>query len=86
MPENLTARANKGVVNLAWTDTNNGETGYEVLRSVSGSPTHLTTLAANSTRYTDSSVEKGVTYQYQVRAILNSTAGPLSSIVSVTVR
>jgi len=36
VPENLTAKASKGVVNLAWTDTNTGETGYRFLRAEAG--------------------------------------------------
>ena len=53
MPENLTAKADKGVVNLAWTDTNTGEVGYQVLRS-GGDAIEPVTLPANSTKYTDS--------------------------------
>jgi len=55
MPENLTAKSNKGVVNLTWTDTNSGETGYQILRAEAGGTASLVaTLAANSTKYTTS--------------------------------
>jgi len=87
IPENVTAKATKGVVTVTWTDTNADETGYQVLRAESGSdPTVRATLAANATKYTDSQVTKGVTYQYQVRAIAGDALGPVSSPVSVTVR
>lgn len=85
--ENLTAKSVKGVINLAWTDTNTSEICYEVWRSESGGTATLcTTLPENSTKYTDPQVTKGITYQYQVRAILGETLGPLSSPVTVTVR
>ncbi len=87
IPENVTAKATKGVVTVTWTDTNADETGYQVLRAEAGSdPTVRAALPANSTKYTDSQVTKGVTYQYQVRAIAGEALGPVSSPVSVTVR
>jgi alkaline phosphatase len=87
MPENLAARAGKGVVNLTWTDTNTGETAYQVLRAEGeGTAIVLATLAANATAYADTAVTKGVTYKFQVRAMLGTTPGPATSPVSATPR
>lgn len=87
IPENLKAKAGRGVVNLAWTDTNTGESGYQVLRSESGGATTVpVTLPANSTKFADRTVIRGTTYQYQVRATEESTAGPVSSPVWVRAR
>lgn len=87
MPENLAAKVGRGVITLTWTDTNTGESGYQILRAqTGGSLTVLATLGANSARYADTAVTSGTTYQYQVRAILGSTLGPVSSLVTAKAR
>jgi hypothetical protein len=87
MPENLAAKVSRGSIALTWTDTNTGETACQVWRAVGdGAAVLLATLPANAVSYTDNAVTKGVTYKYQVRAMLGTTAGPLTSPVSATAR
>lgn len=87
MPENLVAKVGRGVITLTWTDTNTGESGYQVLRcEAGGTLTPLATLAANTAKYADTAVTSGTTYQYQVRAILGSTLGPVSGVVTAKAR
>ena len=87
VPENLTAKASRGVVNLTWTDTNIGETGYQVLRAAAGGTAAvLANLPDNSTKYADKAAVSGNTYEYRVRALRDGTLGPVSSPVSVKAR
>ena len=87
VPDKLTVRTAKGVINLTWTDTNTGETGYEVLRSTgSGDFQVLIILPADSAKHADATVASGVTYTYQVRAMLGTTQGPLSSAATAKAR
>ena len=87
MPENLTAKAGRGVVNLAWTDTNTGEDGYQVLRAEDGGAASVVaTLPSDSSKYADTAVVSGTTYHYQVQAIRGTTTGPVSGSVSVRAR
>ncbi|MCL5096431.1 MAG: hypothetical protein M1608_02640, partial [Candidatus Omnitrophica bacterium] len=59
--------------------------GYEVLRAtVDGEFSVLASLEANSAKFSDNAVQRGVTYQYKVRAVLDDTIGPESSTVEVT--
>jgi len=88
-PSNLTATILSATsVRLNWTDNANNETGFEVWRSVNGgASTLLTTLAANTTTYTDGGVSLNGTYAYRVRAV-NATgnsayAGPVSVTIAV---
>ncbi|NLG36292.1 MAG: hypothetical protein GX548_13165, partial [Lentisphaerae bacterium] len=74
---NLTAH-----VQVTWTDSNDGETGYTVWRhtaDVSGSAVLISgaALGADETSYNDSSATAGTPYYYWVRAT-NSTSQSLS--------
>ncbi|MFT7536184.1 MAG: hypothetical protein ACI85K_002138 [Hyphomicrobiaceae bacterium] len=61
--------AGSAQVNLAWTDTANDETGYEVERSTNGSTFSLAaTLGANSESFNDTGRSASTTYWYRVRA------------------
>jgi len=65
----------KSSVSLQWQDRANNETGYEIWRAVDGSGNYtlLTTVAANTTTYKDSSLTGDKTYYYTVRAKTAST-------------
>lgn len=56
-------------ISLQWQDRANNETGYEVWRANDGSAySLLTTLAANTTSYTNNNLSANTTYNYTVRA------------------
>ena len=76
LPPDLTATValNPLRVLLSWTDNANNETGFEIQRAIgNGAFTTLTTVGANVTTFTDTTVLPNTTYRYQVRAV--STAG-----------
>jgi len=70
-------------ISLQWQDRANNETGYEIWRAVDGSSNYslLTTVAANTTTYKDSSLTTDRTYYYSVRAKQNSTYSSYSNAV-----
>lgn len=79
-PAGLTATAvSISRVDLSWTDSS-GETGYLIERSLNGGSTWstLTTVAADTTSYSNTGLVAGTTYNYRIRAINaggNSEAG-----------
>jgi subtilisin family serine protease len=79
-PGNLSASASSATqVALTWTDNATGEDGYKVEKRIGGgSFSQITTLAANSTAFTDSSAADGTTSAYRVRAF-NSLPNPPGS-------
>jgi alkaline phosphatase len=86
-PTNLKASVAKGTINLAWTDNNTLETGYQILRGNSVDDfAIIATVGFNVTAYADKTVVRGTTYYYQVSAIYGANAGPVSSTVSVVAR
>jgi FtsP/CotA-like multicopper oxidase with cupredoxin domain len=80
-PASLTAALQAGPkVGLSWTDNSTNETGFVLERSVNGgSFTALTTVAANATTYTDTTVVPGNSYSYRAAA---SYSGILSAYVT----
>jgi len=73
-------------IQLTWTDVATNETGYEIQRcTVSGGCVYapLTTVAANSTSYTDGTVAYNTSYQYQIRATNNVVPSAFTAGVSV---
>ncbi len=71
-------------IDIAWQDNATGETGYEVERCTGvgcSDFTLLTSLAANSTAYSDASVVTGTFYSYRVRALGNG-ASDYSNVAS----
>ena len=66
-PTNLAATVTGSNVSLSWTDNATTETGYQVERTTNGTYTVITTLAANTTAYTNTDVADGL-YTYRVRA------------------
>lgn len=85
-PTNLSAvLSGTSQINLSWTDNSNNETGFIVERSTDGTNfTALTTLGANSTKYSDKNLTPG-TYIYRVKAIRGSLSSNYSNIASVTI-
>jgi hypothetical protein len=76
--------ANANQADLTWLDTNVGEEGYKVERSLDGVTawTVIGTTAADATSYSDTTIAASTTYYYRVRAFAGNTysmyAGPLS--------
>lgn len=72
---NASSSSNRSV-DLIWTDRSTDETGFDIFRKGPGAATYvkLTTVAANTSRYTDSAVTANSAYFYQVRAL--NSAGP----------
>jgi len=68
-------------LDLTWTDTNTGETGYEVWHSNNSTYwTLVTTEAANSTSYSDSGLNKEQVHYYKVRATDGTNGGEWSDV------
>jgi hypothetical protein len=65
----LSAGGSDSSIILNWTDTAEGETGWEIRRNNGNAWTIVGTAPANATTYTDTTAEKGITYQYAIRAI-----------------
>jgi titin len=72
-------------IDLSWTDNSANETGFQILRSTDGiNFAPLTTLAANSTGYSDTGLSSGTTYYYQVRAFNSAGNSAVSNVSSAT--
>lgn len=85
-PSAFSATAGESEVQLSWTDESQGESGYEVLRRISGSSWSTeASLGPNAESYTDSNALAGITYEYIVRAFSLSEQGPQSSSVTATI-
>jgi hypothetical protein len=80
-----TANPSQGAINLVWQDKSSIETGYSVERSTDNKTwTVLTsTLAPNSTSYSDTGLTLGTTYYYRVRCFNGPSASPYSSTINV---
>lgn len=77
-------------IDVAWTDPNSDETGYEVWREFTPGGEGFELIAtegAGVTSYHDINVQtgNGFTYRYQVRAIRNLEEGPFSNISEHTI-
>lgn len=77
------------LVDITWTDTSTGESGYTVERCA-GTTTSCAkanavwsllsaSLPAGSTSYRDSSAVSGTTYVYRVKAVNGASAGPIGT-------
>ena len=72
-------------VNLTWKDKSNGELDFRIERRTSGDGwAEVGTSAANSTAYTDGSMNMNTTYAYRIRARSNSGYTAYSSEASAT--
>ncbi|MFT4514595.1 MAG: hypothetical protein ACI91B_003307 [Planctomycetota bacterium] len=77
--------AGSSQVNLAWTDTANDETGYEVERSTNGSTfSAAATLGANAESYNDTGRSANTTYWYRVRAVNGGGPSGYSNTANAT--
>ena len=67
---NLSANAiSSSQINLSWTDNSSNESSFKVQRSIDGANfTTVTTLAANTTSYSDTGLSAATTYYYRVIA------------------
>jgi len=76
VPTGFSATGLDGAIDLAWTDTNVGEDGYEIQRSLAEltgwADLHIT--AASVEAYADETVAISTTYYYRVRAVRNGIA------------
>ncbi len=71
-------------VQISWTDNSTSETGYRIERRLSGgSYSTLTTLAADTEVYTDSTCTAGTSYDYQIIAT-NDNGDASAAQVSAT--
>jgi PKD repeat protein len=69
-PSSLSATAQStSTIQLAWNDNSDSEDGFDIQRSPDGSSwSAVTTVAPDSTNYTDVGLDVATTYSYQVRA------------------
>jgi len=71
---------------LSWQDNSDIESGFSIERAMgSGIYTQLATVAEDVTDYTDSSVAKGNTYTYRVRAFTNNEKSEYSNTVTANI-
>lgn len=84
VPSGLTATAtNDGKISLSWNDVN-GETGYNIQRSIDGITwSSLAGTAINITTLIDSSILTGTKYYYRVASFNISSTSDYSAAVSV---
>jgi uncharacterized delta-60 repeat protein len=81
-PTNLGATAlSVSQIDLSWIDNADNEDGYQVDRSTTGGATWatLTTLAANSNTYSDTTASAGTTYHYRVSGFNSNDVSAYSS-------
>jgi predicted esterase len=73
-------------IGLQWQDRSSDETGFEIWRATSsnGSYSLLTTVAANTTSYTNGSLNTNATYYYIVRAVKLGAQSAYTGAVSAT--
>jgi hypothetical protein len=92
-PANLTA-SRTGTpksqrVNLTWTDASTNESGFTVQRATDSTFTSnltTTTLPANTTSTSDSSVKRSTRYWYRVYAFNGIGASPFSNVVNISTK
>ena len=72
-------------VTLSWSDNSGGEDGYEVARSTDGELwTVLTTTAADTQTYTDSTATEATQYVYRIRSVNAAGFGEAATAVMTT--
>jgi hypothetical protein len=93
-PSNLTATlggtTRRPQVSLKWTDNSNNEDNFVVERSEDNGTTWkvlTSSLAANTTSYTDKTVVRGgKTYTYRIKATKGTESSAYSNVASATTR
>ncbi|MDX2305821.1 MAG: T9SS type A sorting domain-containing protein [Microscillaceae bacterium] len=89
-PSNLTAvapsNANDTQINLSWSDNSNNETGFKVLRASSANGVFelITTLAANTTSFSNIGLAFGTPYFYKVLAFNDAGDSQASNTANAT--
>ena len=74
-PSNLSAAtASSSGINLNWSDSSYGEDGFKIERKmdVGGMYAQVATVAASTTPYSDTGLDKSTTYYYRVRSYNDS--------------
>ncbi len=83
-PSSLNANASSSSqIDLSWTDNSSNETGFNVERLNGATWTVLTTLPANTTRYSDQGLAPATFYSYRVNAV--NAVGPSAYAAVATV-
>jgi hypothetical protein len=88
-PSNLSATSpDRRAAKLTWSDNSNNEQLFSIERSTVswGNFAQIATVAANTTSYTDGSLQRNVRYYYRVRAINNGGASAYSNVADVRVK
>ncbi len=87
-PAGLTAKAmTKNVINLAWTDSSDNETGFLIERckgSTCTSFTQVASVGSTMKTYVNSGLAGGTTYRYRIRAYNAAGKSAYSNIASAT--
>lgn len=85
-PTGFTATAvSSSQIDLAWYDRESNETSYEIYRSLDNSTwTSLTSIASDSTSYSDIGLDSSTEYYYRVRCLSSSNRSPFSNVASAT--
>jgi hypothetical protein len=85
-PSNLTATAiSSSQINLSWTDNSGNETGFKIERATSASDVvEIAAVGTNVTSYSDTGLNRGTKYYYQVRAYNAAGNSAYSNIASAT--
>jgi hypothetical protein len=86
-PTNLAATTQATAdIDVSWTDNASDEDGFRIERSPAGAGTwsQVTSVASNSTAWTDSGVQGGSSYDYRVHAFNTGGASDYSNVDSAT--
>jgi hypothetical protein len=87
-PSLPTATSAADGIALKWSDTATNETGWQIRRNDGDKWNIIGTASANATTYADKTAEKGITYQYEIRAIqagAHTNLGPWSKRASAAI-
>ena len=69
IPATLGSSGSKTGITLGWNDSASNETSWQIRRNDGDGWRVIATAAGNTTAYTDTTAETGITYQYEVRAV-----------------
>lgn len=73
-------------ITILWTDTSTNETGFKIIKAVSGtSPVLLTTVGTNVSSFVDTAVSPGMTYTYAIQSCSNELCSASTYTASLTV-